>query len=148
MKTIDDVYAIAVEIRDMLRGGARPTAAGGEIASAADLDSERGNPTIRKDPRDWKGQSYVGRRYSDATPDYLDMLAALKEWQAKRDDDAGARGEKTPSGYPRDGKFARLDAARARGWAQRLRNGWQRSAAAPVGDVPADDFGGADDIPF
>lgn len=152
-RTLDDVHAVLIEIRDLLRakapaearGGAAPrNASGGEVANDRELDSEWGNPQIRKDPPRWNGPSFVGCNYSDATPDYLESLAGFLDWRAAKDEESGRT---TAAGKPA-APYSRRDAARARGWAQRLRNGWQRSAAAPAGDVPADDFGGTDDIPF
>lgn len=117
------------------------------VSPDSDLDSEYGNPAIRKDPRDWTGESYVGCNFSDAPAEYLEMLAASYDWRAGKDDEAGARGELNSKGKPKDGYYPRLDAARARGWAQRKRNGW--GAGAPArGDVPTDEGGDLTDIPF
>lgn len=98
---------------------AAPTVA--TVASGHDLDGEYGNPEVRRDPKDWRGPSMVGRRFSDCPPEFLDMVAALNDWRARKDDEAGARGEVGTKGKPKDGHFARLDAARARGWAARAR---------------------------
>ena len=137
--------------------GARSAAAasaGGAVASAADLDGQYGNPEVRKDPKDWTGPSMVGKSFSDCPAEFLDMIASLNEWRAKKDDEAGARGEVNGKGKPKDGHFARLDAARARGWAARARAGGTKPKAAPQrrAEPEEDPFGyapgGHEDIPF
>jgi len=82
----------------------------------ADLDSEYGDPEVRRDPPRWKGESMVGKRYSECSPEYLGELAGFKRWCAQRDDEQQAVDAKgRPKSY-----WARLDAARAAGWAQRI----------------------------
>lgn len=87
------------------------------------MDGPNGNPVMRnKDPRGWTGQSYVGYKMGDATPEYLELAAGLFDWQADQDDKIQKRSEKTgqlTAGYKR------RDASLARGWAQRLRDGWK-----------------------
>ena len=137
------------------RGASAPSG-GGEIAPDRDLDSEWGDPLIKKDPPRWEGQSFVGVTYSRTTPEYLDALASFHDWRADKDDAVNAvdgKGRKKST-------YARRDAARARGWAQRLRNGWrppqgtQEAApddyADPAGDGSADAVAAQydDDIPF
>jgi hypothetical protein len=135
-----------------------------EVATDDDLDGQYGNPEIRKDPPRWSGESYVGCRYSEAPPEYLETLAGFLMWKAGKDDEKDERDSK---GNPKS-KWSRLDAARARGWAQRIRGGGgaYRSTAhtsskearehreasgyqAPPQPEPppADDFGDSD-IPF
>lgn len=139
---------------------------GAAVASDYDLDSDYGNPVIKKDPRDWPGPSFAGCRMSECSPDYLDRIASLYDWMANKDDEKGAKGEtytnKKGETKPVDGGLRRKDASRARGWAARARNGQaapapapaQRSTLANTGPAPApqDDFGpgnfGDDDLPF
>lgn len=113
-------------------------AASQAVASDDDLDGPYGDPTVRNDPKDWRGPSFAGCRFSECPPEYLDMLASLFEWRATKDDEKGARGEKNAKGYAINGKFPRMDAARARGWAARKRNGW----APPATQDDLDQFGG------
>ena len=140
-----------------------PVASGAQ-ASDADLDSPHGNPTIKYDPKRWEGQSYVGSTYSETEPAYLDCLASFLDWKAT----ANERDMKKPDVSPEQAKkfeksahFSRLDAARARGWAKRLRKrgnapkGVRTAKHAPDLDDggagytdPLDEFGGVDDIPF
>lgn len=136
-------------------GGSSVGGGGGESASDAELDDKYGDPDIRRDPPRWDGESYAGRRFSEATPEYLDSFANFKEWQAKKDDEGGAVDGK---GRPKS-HWARKDARLARGWAARLRSGWKPGGAAgaqkPVTDEDYGDAfdggyggGGDSDIPF
>jgi hypothetical protein len=119
------------------------------IADERDLDSQWGNEEVRVNPRDWGGESMKGRRMSECTPQFLDMLADTLDYFARKN---AASGALTTSGKPK-ADFDRKAAARARGWARRLRNGWSDAAEpvgsdyapASLGDWPA---GGNDDIPF
>jgi hypothetical protein len=118
------------------------------VAPDADLDSEWGNPEIRKDPPRWHGQSYAGRRYSQTEPAYLDCLAGFLRWKAGKDDEmatsAAAPEERTKCA--KYAGYARKDAARAQGWAERLRRNL-RTGAAPEGDA-ADPLGPDDEGTF
>lgn len=93
---------------------------------------------VRKDPKGWDGESYAGRSFSACPPAYLDKLAGLYDWMAAKDDEAGARGETDPKGYPRSGRWKRGDAQLAREWAAYHR-------AATKAPAPSDD---GDAIPF
>lgn len=130
--------------------GARPPSGStGEVAPDHDLDGEHGNPAIRKDPHKWDAErdgSFIGCTYSECPPEYLDMVASTNDWRADQDDAKGAAGEKNPKGYPKSGRFARMDAARARGWAARKR----REGGGAPGRAPAppdDQSNWDDDIP-
>lgn len=118
--------------------GGATSAGGGQVASDYDLDSEYGDPTVRKDPKRWVeqgGDSYAGCKMSECPAEYLDAVANLFDWMADRDDEAGRKGEtyfnkKKNQDVPKDGAFKRKDAARARGWAKRAREGGARPAQA------------------
>ncbi len=76
------------------------------------LDDQWGDPVIKaKDPRDWAGETMQGRKFSECPAEYLDLLADRYDYFAEREDDQKKAG------------YNRLDAARARGWAARIRNG-------------------------
>jgi len=110
------------------------------VASDADLDGQWGDPVIHaKDPRDWSGESQLGKPFSECPPEYLDLVAARLDYFAER---AEAEGTLTSTGKP-VAPYNRKDAARARGWAVRLRNGWAPPAQSETGfpsDAPlADD---------
>jgi hypothetical protein len=99
-------------------GGVSPApGGGGAVASDDELDSTYGDPVVRKDPGRWRGESMSGRKFSQCTPEYLEELAGLFDWRGDQDDKSNAVDAK---GNPKS-KWSRLDAARARGWARRLR---------------------------
>lgn len=94
-----------------LQRGARQT-------ERVDLDGPHGNPDVKaKDPRDWTGESMKGRKFSECPPDYLDLIAERFDYFAGKETDE------------KKAKYSRLDAARARGWAQRIRGGFVPSSA-------------------
>lgn len=85
----------------------------GAPAEHVDLDSQHGNPIVKtKDPRDWTGAPMKGKHFSECPPEYLDLLADRFDYFAGKEED------------PKKAKYNRLDAARARGWATRLRSGY------------------------
>lgn len=91
------------------------------VATDADLDSQYGDEEIRFDPRDWTGtKSYKKLRMSECSPEYLDVVALCFDGLARKNDIDG----KEYKGEPQS-KFDRRTAARARGWAVRLRSGWK-----------------------
>jgi len=137
-------------------GAAFGVGPGAEIAPAsdADLDSPYGDERIRCDPRDWKGTSRKNDVMSRCEPEFLDLYVGVMLHFAENN---SADAQK--SGYDRRA------AARAMGWARRLRAGWRpKGGAAPKKDswgrpvnepAPAPetafdgfDQGGDDEIPF
>lgn len=114
-------------------GASSQSRSGGEVASDDDLDGPYGDPAVRKDPPKWikeGGDSFAGQNMSACPSAYLISLAGFYDWQADKDDEAGARGEtytnkKTGAQVAKDGGLRRRDAARARGWAR-------RNASAPA----------------
>lgn len=96
------------------------------VADARDLDGQYGNPDVRFKPRDWTGPDFTGRKYSQCSPEFLDMLASALDYFADKDE---AEGKLTAKGKPA-APFRRSDAARARGWAARIRGGWKQPEGA------------------
>lgn len=93
-----------------------------DIASDSDLDGQYGDPTVKaKDPRDWTGPPMKGRRFSQCSSEYLELLAARMDFFAEK---AERENKMTNSGKP-EAPYIRRDAARARGWAKRHRDGWK-----------------------
>jgi|SRR6516162_4789239 hypothetical protein len=133
LKSIDATLATIANHFGAVRSQAvRDVAGVPDVAFDADLDGPYGNQPIRaKDPKDWTGESQLGKPLSECPPAYLDLVAARLDYFAQHSDD------------PKKAKYNRLDAARARGWAQRLRNGWTPPKAEPFGATLI-----ADDIPF
>lgn len=132
----------AVEAR-MAGGGGASTHGDGGVASDDDLDSEWGDPVVKKDPKKWLdkgGDSYAGSHMSQCPSDYLRMLASLFDWMASKDEEKGKtyknkRGEDVPTA-----PFNRTAAKRARGWAVRNQNKTAAVAAEVVTET--------EEIPF
>ncbi len=113
----------------------------GEVAPDSELDSKFGDPEIKRDPsaKYWEGASFIGKKYSRCSADYLDAMAKYK-------DACAYANEKEAN--PDKAKFIeydRKDAARARGWAARVREQGPRTngCAAPK---PSDSGNGS--VPF
>ncbi len=122
------------------------TSGGEKIADDRDLDGQYGNPTIKFDPKEkyWQGASYVGYKFSECAPEYLDATARYLDACAymKRKD-----GDEKSAGYKEK------DAARARGWATRNRNNppAQQTGGGYVDQHTMPDPTGSysnDDLPF
>lgn len=153
MSGVAEIMAVLARLENKIDALAARKAApatipdGGAVASEKDLDSQYGDPSIKKkDPPRWDGPSFVGKKYSECSPEYLDCLAGFLDWKAEKDAEKGTEDGNKYAGY------ARKDAARARGWAKRKRDGWKpapTSNAALFGGG-GDDFGPPpdDDIPF
>jgi hypothetical protein len=106
----------------------------GEVTPApdSDLDSEWGDPVVKKDPTRWKGPSMVGKKLSQTSPEFCDAFMGLALWKVGKDMESG---DEKKAGY------ARRDAERALGWKLRLEAGYKASG-------PKQDEFGDDDIPF
>jgi hypothetical protein len=121
-KRIEEQQAqILSELRALRAVQSKPSS---DAATDADLDSQWGDPSVRKDPKRWTGESYEGKRYSECPPAYLLALADLLLWQAGKDE---ASGDATKMKYV---GYKRKDAARAIGWAKRLESGWRPPASS------------------
>jgi hypothetical protein len=86
------------------------------VASDSELDSAYGNPKVFSDPKRWitdGGESMKDKLYSECPAEFLDVLAGSLDWLANQLEKEG----KPNAGYKRK------DAARARGWAKRIRAG-------------------------
>lgn len=121
------------------------------VANDADLDGQWGDPIVKtKDPRDWSGESQIGKPFSECPPVYLDLVASRLDFFAEK---AEAENTLTSGGKP-VAPFNRRDAARARGWAARLRNGWKPPSADAAAAFPSDSASNSgqmvtdDEIPF
>lgn len=102
---------------------------GPTVASDTDLDGQYGDPEIKaKDPRDWTGEPMQGRRFSECPAEYLEMVAERKDYFVSQNPQSTDEEKKKA-------KYDRLDAARARGWARRIREGKHTpaKATAPTG---------------
>ncbi len=123
------IFRELVRIREALERLSPPP------APKVDLDTPRGDPKVRLIPRDWKGdQRFKGGPMSEAPPELLDLLAETLEYFANNPKPGTDRKKIT---------YDRLDAARARAWAKRKREGWTppekpaSSTSAPGAPPPA-----------
>jgi hypothetical protein len=111
------------------------------IASDADLDHKFGDPQILTPPRDWTGPFTPGQTMSQSDPDLLELVAERCDYFAQKNDRERAV---TDKGVPKS-KYDRAKAAKARGWAARLRKGHKPAAPPPMDETP--DWGDGD-APF
>lgn len=115
-----------------------------EPLNDAQLDKAWADKRISKDPKNWKGRTQVGRRYSNAPPEWLLSMAGFFEWKAQKGR------EEVPVRTRDDGKpwheSDTFEAKLLRAWARRNAN-----KPAPAPSPPKDDFGdpgGPDDFNF
>lgn len=120
-------------------GGVLPS---GTVASDADLDGPKGDPKARFDPKKYLeegGESCKGCPLSICSPAFLDAYAEALQYFA----------EHPKPGKEQYAKFDSMDAARARGWAKRLRSkssgGTSSNERGDASDAP---FSDDNDIPF
>jgi hypothetical protein len=119
LRSIDSSLKSLLHLSQQRMVGPR-TAKGPEVASDQDLLGKWGNPEVKaSDPRDWTGPTMKGSKFSECPPDYLDLLAERFDYFAVKAEEEDKR---TSSGKP-VAPYNRKDAARARGWAARMRAG-------------------------
>ncbi len=95
-----------------------------EAAKPVDLSSQYANFKVRKSPPNWLehgGNDYAGYPIAETTPEFCEALASYLDWQAGKDEAKNYSyvNAKGTTVFP--AKYARIDAARARAWAQRMR---------------------------
>lgn len=119
-----------------LQKSATPT-----LATDRDLDGKYGDPVVKFDPRDWTGRTCKGLHLSQCPAPFLDLLAETFDYFARKADADGTVTDKGKS----VADYKRQDAARARGWAKRIRDGKVKSGEAESSSdfdaEPDDDFG-------
>lgn len=145
-----DVLAVLLRIEKKLdsalaarqqaeRNAPQSTAA---VAPDSDLDGQWGNPIVKFNPRDWTGDGQKSKYFSECPADFLDVLASTLDFFA----------DKNAASDPKKAGYERKDAARARGWAKRQRQGWKpEKAEAGQRSYDFDDAGeggGKDALPF
>ncbi len=96
----------------------------GLFAPDASLDRPKGDPKVKFAPRDWRGPNFVGKNFSQCSPDFLEALASALSWAA----------DNPQPGKEKYSAFNRKDGARARSWARRIRA--KAEAAAPAASPP------------
>ena len=122
---------IETKLDQVLAGGGKSLA----IADDADLDGQYGDPEVKFSPKKWTGDNFKGSHYSACAPDFLDAYAEALQWSS----------EHPKEGREKYAQYDARDAARARGWARRMRSGW-RPAVAPANPVESD--AGEPRVPF
>jgi hypothetical protein len=100
------------------------------VASDRDLDGKYGDPELKFVPRDWTGDNFKGSRFSECPAELLDLVAETFDYFASQ---AEAKNELTTGGKA-VAPYKRADAARARGWAKRKREGYVVPAPAQPKD--------------
>lgn len=133
-RKLDTLIGLVTQAARQAKGA---TSSVGTVASDKDLDGQYGNPVVRFDPRDWVGPSFKGCHMSECPPDYLDLYANAKDYFGQKAEDEG---KTTAKGKP-VASYERADAARARGWAKRIREGKHLQTS----DVDHDGAGWADE---
>lgn len=141
---LDAIMGMLTTLNKKLSAAPTAKAPAIEPSDDKDLDGQYGDPVVKKDPPKWKGDSFIGCKLSECSVEFLESFAGFKAWQASKDDEKGT---------DEDGKkawYSRKDAARALGWAIRIKNGWHASdrvkdafPGTTTGDADMDD-----DIPF
>lgn len=105
------------------------------VATEQEMSGERGDPKVRFDvKRNWTDMgkpSFKGRKASECDPDFLDLYADGLDYFAGKAQEKINSGDQDPK--LKDAvKYDSLDAARARGWAQRIRrNGYKPAPIVP-----------------
>jgi hypothetical protein len=94
------------------------------VATDQEMSGERGDPKIRFDvKRNWTDlgkPSFKGRKSSECDPDFLDLYADGLDYFAGEAQKKINSGDQDPK-LKDAARFDSLDAARVRGWAQRIR---------------------------
>lgn len=128
-------------------GGNGGGQASGGVASDSECLGSHGDPSVRKDPKRWAGDTCVGLPYSQCPAEFLDCFAESAEYFANLD------ANKPDPPKHRNGTpwyvYNRKDAALARGWARRIRAGLVKqstgvSASSGRQPSPPADAGGSD----
>lgn len=126
LQTLEAINARLSRIEAKLGAPPATTSRTPDVADASDLDGKWGDEDIKFMPRDWVEPDFTGMKMSQCSVEFLEAYAKMKDWQAERD---ASQGKVTSSGKP-TAPFNRKSAARARGWAQRMRTGAVKSKAA------------------
>ncbi len=131
LKSIDASMKILVSIAQRRQTANAPAV----VASDRDLDGKYGDPVLKFNPRDWTGPDFKLSRFSQCPPDLLDLVAETFDYFARKADE---NNERTDKDKPVS-DYKRADAARARGWAKRMRDG-----KVPMPEASAESDGWAD----
>lgn len=105
----------------------------GPLATDADVDDQYGDPAVKFDPKGWRGPAHKGLKMSACAPEFLDAYARTLDVMAKKDDEK----KRLYKGRPAS-RYSRIDAARARRWAYRIRCGYVSTARSEAEKAAAE----------
>jgi hypothetical protein len=111
-RSLDALVGLARKAAGVTVGAAAPVHAGD-----TELDLPDADELVKVKPRDWSGDDFKGTRMSLCPPAFLEQLALVYDYFAKKNDAENAVDAK---GRPKS-FYDKRSAARARGWAARLR---------------------------
>jgi hypothetical protein len=119
LTTLESIDRSLDALVGLARKGAGVTVSdGGPVqAGATELEAPDADELVKVKPRDWSGDDFKGTRMSLCPPAFLEQLALVYDYFAKKNDAENAVDAK---GRPKS-FYDRRSAARARGWAARLR---------------------------
>jgi hypothetical protein len=110
LSALEDVVA-----KMMAGTGVKATAGTNDLLPFDKLSADwAAEKVVKKDPKSWKGESMVGKRFSECAPEYLDQLAKFFEWCAAKELADGKLNNKGKPWSEFDGKLARTFAAAKR----------------------------------
>jgi hypothetical protein len=131
LRSIDASLKQLVQIAQRRQQAPAAPVNGSTIAPDSDLDGKFGDEAVKFTPRDYSGtKDYKGRRMSECSPAFLDALAASYDYFAQKNT---LEGTMASNGKPK-ADYDRRAAARARGWAARLRSGWKHPETDGFGE--------------
>lgn len=133
----------ALEGRSGGGGAPAPSSGGGAGGSSGDtlpehvLENAWADRAITRDPKQWKGRTQVGRRYSQAPAEWLEMFARNMDFKAQKGR------EEVPVRLNNKGKpwheADTFEAKLLRTWAVRAKAKAAAAPAPPPAASPADD---------
>ena len=125
---IKDEIAEKVERGIEAAGGFKETMVG-ETEPVEEMNGKYDDPIVMKDPPRWSKGSFVGKKYSECTPEFLRDLAGFLDWAAADDKKNNIM---TKTNKPRY-LYREKDAKRARYWADKIRiNSVKNKDTAPT----------------
>lgn len=139
LRSIDETLKAMLALAQQRTAQARANAPKA-VATDRDLDSKFGDPVLKFMPRDWTGPSFKDYHFSECPPELLDLAAETFDYFASQ---SAAKGEMTDKGKP-VADYKRMDAARARGWAKRMRDGKHKAPQVTHGGGDWDTTSGHD----
>jgi hypothetical protein len=111
-RSLDALVGLARKAAGVTVGDGAPVHAGD-----TELDQPDADEVVKMNPRDWSGDDFKGTRMSLCPPAFLEQLALVYDYFAKKNDDQGLL---DTQGRPKS-FYDKRTARRARGWAARLR---------------------------